>query len=182
MSKKLQNEYKVVIEEESESKARSSVDLLATDEAFKAYENVLYPLLIEIRDGDQTLETIPLKTIIYNFPAEYVRSGQIKLANPATAKTREVKIELVPFATPHPSDITHNRFYSYSGTLQELHSLIYPVLMFFLCCSVYSVVKYFLFSRRTAAVFQPSSMPPGKEQSRRPSPAGYFDSRQISFR
>lgn len=103
MSQKLQNEYRVVIDEESESKARSSVDLLATDEAFKAYENVLYPLLIEVRDGDQTLETIPTKTVIYNFPPEYVRSGQIKLANPAIAKTRPVQIKLVPItAAPLP--------------------------------------------------------------------------------
>lgn len=94
MSQKLQNEYKVVIENESE--VRSKIQILATDEAFNAYQNVQYPLLIEIRDSDAQLETIPPKNVIYNFPTEYVRTDQIKLADPATAKARPATIKLIP--------------------------------------------------------------------------------------
>ncbi|MHC4551968.1 MAG: hypothetical protein ACYSUT_04265 [Planctomycetota bacterium] len=94
MSQKLQNEYSVVIEEPSI--VRSAIQILATDEAFAAYQSVPFPLLIEVRDSDASSEMIPPKTVIYNFPTEYVRSGEIKLADPAGAKTRQVNIILIP--------------------------------------------------------------------------------------
>lgn len=100
INEKLQNAYRVEIVKESEAKARSAVQVLATDEARKAYEAVPYPLLIEVRDGDQLRDDIPLKTIIYNFPAEYVQKGQIKLENPEEAKNRQVKIKLIPNTAP----------------------------------------------------------------------------------
>lgn len=103
MSQTLQNEYKVEIDDESELKARSKIDIMVTDEAYTAYQNSSYPLLIEIRDSDKTsTEEWLLKNIIYNFPVEYVRSGQIRLADPAAAKTRQVKVKLIPVAAPTP--------------------------------------------------------------------------------
>ena len=100
MSQKLQNEYKVEIG--NLSAVRSSVQIKATDEAFNAYQNMQYPLLIEIRDSDTIANPIPPKSVIFNFPAEYIRNGQIELADPTIAKTRQATIKLTPIAVPAP--------------------------------------------------------------------------------
>ncbi len=102
MSQKLQNAYRVEIDKDSETEARSRIMLLSTEEAFEAYKATDYPLLIEVNDGDQSQDEIPPKTIIYNFPAEFMQKGQIKLADPEEAKTRQVKIKLIPITAPTP--------------------------------------------------------------------------------
>ncbi len=100
MSQKLQNEYKVKIE--NLSAVRSSVQVKSTDEAFNAFQNMQYPLLIEIRDSDATADPIPPKSVIFNFPAEYVRKGQIELADPTVVKSRQAIITLIPITAPTP--------------------------------------------------------------------------------
>lgn len=101
MSEKLQNEYKVKIENLSE--LRSTFLIKATDEAYSAYEkNMPYQLLIEIRDSDATADPVPPKTVIFNFPPEYIRTDQIKLADPTVARTRLANIKLVPITAPTP--------------------------------------------------------------------------------
>lgn len=99
MSQELQNAYKVTIL--NEEKIRGTLPIYATEEAFRAYENVAYPLYIVIKDSDVAdLSKIPPKTVYYNFPPEFVRSGEIELAE-QLPKMAEIKIEpLDPVLTP----------------------------------------------------------------------------------
>jgi hypothetical protein len=99
MSQTLQNRYKVTIQNEIE--VRTSAPILATEEAFRAYEAVSYPLLIEIFDRDVTLPEIPPKRVIYNFPPEFVRRGEIGLDESKIPRTAMVKLEPInPLTVP----------------------------------------------------------------------------------
>jgi len=74
---------------------------VATEEAFRAYENVTYPLLIEILDRDAALPEIPPKRIIYNFPPEYVKRGEIALDETKIPRTATIKLEPInPLTVP----------------------------------------------------------------------------------
>ncbi|HOK94861.1 MAG TPA: hypothetical protein PK052_03305 [Anaerohalosphaeraceae bacterium] len=99
MSQALQNRYKVTIQNEIE--VRTSTPIVATEEAFRAYENVTYPLLIEILDRDAALPEIPPKRIIYNFPPEYVKRGEIALDETKIPRTATIKLEPInPLTVP----------------------------------------------------------------------------------
>ncbi len=100
MSPKLQNTYKITILNADE--LRKTTTIYATDEAFRAYENVAYPLYIIVKDSDVVdLSEIPPKTIFYNFPPEYVKSGQIEPDETKLPRSAEIKIEpLNPVLTP----------------------------------------------------------------------------------
>lgn len=98
VSQKLLNEYKIVIENETE--IRSKIQILATDEAFKAYEKVPYPLLVEILDGDEKSTEALQKEVKWNFPPDYVRTGQIAVDKALTPAPRTAKVKLVPIAPP----------------------------------------------------------------------------------
>ena len=100
MSERLQNAYKVTLL--NDEKIRETMLIYATDEAFRAYENMAYPLYIVIRDNDVVdLSKIPPKTIYYNFPREYVRSGEIAEDETKLPRTAEIKVEAVnPVLTP----------------------------------------------------------------------------------
>ena len=92
MSPELQKQYRVTIENDDE--IRKNTYLFATDEAFTAYQNVAYPYLIEVRESDViNLSQIPPKQVIYNFPPEYVRSGEIKLDDSKVSILARIKIE-----------------------------------------------------------------------------------------
>ncbi|MHC5093671.1 MAG: hypothetical protein ACYSO2_07200 [Planctomycetota bacterium] len=92
MSQELQNAYKVAIL--NDEKVRETMSIYATDEAFRAYESVAYPLYIVIKDSDVVdLSEIPPKTIFYNFPHEYVKSGQIEQDATKLPRTAEITIE-----------------------------------------------------------------------------------------
>ena len=100
MSPKLQNAYKVTIL--NEEKLRETMSIYATDDAFRAYEDMTYPLYIIIKDSDVVeLSNIPPKTIFYNFPPDYVKSGQITEDETKLQRSAEVKIEpLNPVLAP----------------------------------------------------------------------------------
>jgi hypothetical protein len=92
MSQELQNAYKVTIL--NEEKVRESLSIYATNEAFRAYENMAYPLYIIIKDSDVVdLSKIPPKTIFYNFPPEYVKSGHIEQDETKLPRTADIQIE-----------------------------------------------------------------------------------------
>ncbi len=97
MSPSLQEKYKVELENETE--LRGTIQVRATDEALKAYENMRYQLLIEIRDDDAALAEIPPREVIYNFPAEYIKNGQIELVESGIPKTARIKLISI---TPAP--------------------------------------------------------------------------------
>jgi len=100
MSPELQNAYKVIISNDEE--LRKTTTIYATEEAFRAYENVAYPLYIVIKDSDVVdLSEIPPKTVMFNFPPEYVKSGQITEDETKLPRSATVKIELLnPVLTP----------------------------------------------------------------------------------
>ena len=102
-SKKLQGKYMVQMDSESESDLRT-INFRATDEASEAYKKLRYPILIEIHDEDVSDSTteIPPKSIIYNFPPEYVAKGEIELGEPRPPKTAVIKLIPVVAMPPGP--------------------------------------------------------------------------------
>ena len=59
----------------------SAISIVATADAKRAYEEMRYQVMLEIYDSDKDDKSIePLRReLIYNFPAEYVRKGEIEL-------------------------------------------------------------------------------------------------------
>ena len=59
----------------------SAISIVATADAKRAYEEMRYQVKLEIYDSDKDEKsTEPLRReLIYNFPAEYVREGEIEL-------------------------------------------------------------------------------------------------------
>jgi hypothetical protein len=95
-SKNTQGKYTVQIENES---ALRTITINATQAAFDAYQKVRYQLLIEIRDDDATLTEILPREVIFNFPSEFVRNGQIE----ASSKPEPARIKLSPLAPVTPA-------------------------------------------------------------------------------
>ena len=83
----LQGQYKV---EPKNLQDLSSVNIQATDEARKAYENAPFQILLFITDQDVgNLGVDKQKQVTYNFPEKFVRSDEIKLkGDPALARFR----------------------------------------------------------------------------------------------
>lgn len=75
----LADKYKVELQNEKD--LMSSITITATEEAFKEYdERTLYQVLVEVRDDDiNAPDGIATREVIYNFPVEYIRNGQIEL-------------------------------------------------------------------------------------------------------
>jgi hypothetical protein len=90
----LMNKYRIELVNETELKTIRNIR--ATDKAFDAYKKQRYHILVEVRDGDETLSEIPLRPVIYNFPPEFLKTGQIEAPNPP----QQVQIRLVPLTTP----------------------------------------------------------------------------------
>jgi len=91
-SRNTQGKFRVQIENESDLR---TVQIRATEEALEAYRKMRYHLLIEIRDEDAAMGEIPPREVIFNFPAEFVRNGQIEAVLPKTAL-----IKLLPLLSP----------------------------------------------------------------------------------
>lgn len=93
-SRNTQGKYSVQLVNESDLR---TIQIRATEAALEAYKKVRYPLLIEIRDEDAALPEIPPREVIFNFPPEFARNGQIEATVPKMAT-----IKLVPL-TPAPA-------------------------------------------------------------------------------
>ena len=94
VSSALMGKYKIELLNESELKTIRNIR--ATDKAFDAYKKQRYHILIEIRDGDESLSEIPPRPVIYNFPPEFIKDGQIEAPNPP----QQAQIKLTPLAAP----------------------------------------------------------------------------------
>jgi hypothetical protein len=73
----------------------TSVIIQATAEAAQAYENQPYKLILYILDEDKREDKIIERPVIFNFPQEYVRTGQIKISpnqSPIIAKFRLIEL------------------------------------------------------------------------------------------
>lgn len=69
-----------------------TIHFRSTPQAKQQYQQQPYHLLIQVLDGDQLLEQTPPRAVIYNFPPELVRQGQIQPPDPPAM----VRIRLVP--------------------------------------------------------------------------------------
>ncbi len=96
LSQILQGEYDVEVENLPE--VIGGITIRATSEAKRAYEQMRYQVILEIYDDD-AMSTEPLKRkLIYNFPAEYVRKGEIELKNPDQPAEAKFKLIRLPSA------------------------------------------------------------------------------------
>lgn len=85
----LQGRYRVELLNENELK---TMNFKATREAMQAYEQQNYHLLVQVQEGDENLNPIPPRPVIYNFPPEMVRKGLIQPPSPPAP----ARIRLVP--------------------------------------------------------------------------------------
>ncbi|MHC5060651.1 MAG: hypothetical protein ACYTFK_06165 [Planctomycetota bacterium] len=90
-SKNLIGKYDVELLNENELVSRTM--FRATDKAWAVYKDTFYQAFIEIRDGDEAADEVT-REVIYNFPAEFVEKGQIRLNEPR----RQARFKLVPVA------------------------------------------------------------------------------------
>ena len=88
-SKNLQGKYTLELINENDLR---TVQYRASDAAYNAYEKMPYLIMIEVRDGDENSENVH-RPIIYNFPTEFIRKGEIELTG-----AREAIFKLVPLA------------------------------------------------------------------------------------
>jgi len=94
ISPTLLGKYKVELLNETEFKTIRTIR--ATDKAFDAYKKQRYHILIEVRDGDETASEIPPRPVLYNFPPEFLKDGQIEAPSPP----QQAQIKLTPLTTP----------------------------------------------------------------------------------
>lgn len=99
ISPELAGKYTVQLTNEADLKSR--VLIRASEAALAEYQKRPYHLLIEVRPGDERLTEIPPRPVIYNFPRDYVRTGEIELTETTTEKTAVFKLVPVnPAAAP----------------------------------------------------------------------------------
>lgn len=91
LSENLQGKYGVQVTNLNE--VISNIAIRATPEARQAYENLRYQVILEIDDEDTArAEEFP-RPVVYNFPEEFVRKGEIVLnQTPAQARFKLVPI------------------------------------------------------------------------------------------
>jgi len=97
ISPKLQGKY--VVDLINADEITDATQIKATNEAWAEYkEKTLYQVLIDVRDDDEKTqgETIA-RPVIYNFPQEYVRTGEIQLTQePRIAKFKLIGVSSQP--------------------------------------------------------------------------------------
>jgi hypothetical protein len=99
MSPEVAGKYTVQLLNETDLKSR--VQIRGSEAALAEYQKRPYHILIEIRPGDERLAEIPPRPVIYNFPRDFVRKGEIELVESTAEKTAQFKlIPINPQAVP----------------------------------------------------------------------------------
>jgi len=99
MTPEMAGKYTVQLLNETDLKSR--VQLRASEAAFAEYQKRPYHLLIEVLPGDERRTEIPPRPVIYNFPRDYVRKGEIELVETTSEKTAQFKlVPINPTVTP----------------------------------------------------------------------------------
>lgn len=98
ISRNLLGKYQVELLNENE--LTSVTTILATPEAFSEFEKTIYQVLVEVKDDDVPLATNEgtKRTVIYNFPPQSIRLGEIQLD--PTAPARQAHFRLIPLPAP----------------------------------------------------------------------------------
>lgn len=86
-SKTLQGKYTAELVNETQFR---TLNFEASDAAFTAYENTAFQILVEIHDKDVNETGNIKRPVVYNFPPEFVRKGEIMLTGPP--KVAEIKL------------------------------------------------------------------------------------------
>jgi hypothetical protein len=95
LGENLQGKYKVEITNLNE--VISPIAIKATPQARQAYEGMRYQVILEIDDEDVKSEE-SRREVVYNFPPEFVRQGEIVLNQPPV----QARFKLTPFSPPPP--------------------------------------------------------------------------------
>jgi hypothetical protein len=95
LGENLQGKYKVEITNLNE--VISPIAIKATPQARQTYEGMRYQVILEIDDEDVKSEE-SRREVVYNFPPEFVRRGEIILNQPPV----QARFKLVPFSPPPP--------------------------------------------------------------------------------
>jgi hypothetical protein len=95
LGENLQGKYKVEITNLNE--VISPIAIKATPQAKQAYEGMRYQVILEIDDEDVKSEE-SRREVVYNFPPEFVRRGEIVLNQPPV----QARFKLVPFSPLPP--------------------------------------------------------------------------------
>jgi hypothetical protein len=95
LSANLPGKYKVEITNLNE--VISSIAIRATPQAKQAYEGMRYHVILEIDDEDVKSEE-SRREVVYNFPPEFVRRGEIVLNQPPV----QARFKLTPFSAETP--------------------------------------------------------------------------------
>ena len=90
-SANLQGKYQVEIANLNE--IIGSIAIRATPKAKQVYEDMRYQVILEVDDEDVKSEEVK-REVIYNFPLEFARKGEIALNQPP----RQASFKLVPFS------------------------------------------------------------------------------------
>jgi hypothetical protein len=98
ISRNLLGKYQVELLNEND--LTSVTTILATPEAFSEFEKTIYQVLVEVKDDDVTLATTEgtKRPVIYNFPPQSIRLGEIQLD--PTAPVRQAHFRLIPLPAP----------------------------------------------------------------------------------
>lgn len=98
-SPNLQGTYRVNIENEAEL---ATVLVRATTEAWQAYERQPFHIFLYVLDSDRQATDVITRPVVFNFPQEYVRNGQIEGTSPPPAR---FVLELIPEESVEPSGL-----------------------------------------------------------------------------
>lgn len=85
-----QDKYSVLLD--NENKVMSDIEIRATQQAKDDYEALSFQVRLEIYDDDVKATGLIPRKLIYNFPEEHVRNGDIELAQDPV----EARFKLVP--------------------------------------------------------------------------------------
>ncbi len=101
LSPTLQGKYYVDVNNLGE--VLSPIAIKATPEAKRAYELQPSPMMtLYVLDGDKNIAE-PKRQVVYNFPEESVRKGEIELTNPQ--QPAEAKFKLIPVSSTEASKV-----------------------------------------------------------------------------
>jgi hypothetical protein len=98
MSQNLQAKYKVELREDPTVAPVAPVLILATMAAHQEYDKMPFHMILYIEDSDKPGQEYISREMVFNFPEEYVRRGEIKLDGVAP----KVQFRLLPIPTPTP--------------------------------------------------------------------------------
>ena len=94
LSGNLQGKYKVEVS--NPTALMGAIQIRATEQAKLAYEKMDYQVILRVLDEDVKVTDTIRRELIYNFPAEFIRKGEIELvvtpAQPAVAQFKLVRL------------------------------------------------------------------------------------------